>query len=285
TDTNLVKLTITDDTSTEGGVDTAQIRVSANAAFTGSESMNVSTIPAVTTADPATDYALTTALTLVANATAVTSTLSAPRDYLISEGNEAVVLALDQPIYVSPAEPPYFVVGLPGTMTIVDGPAPQSDIAIIRSPFAIANGTVDYQSGVVVFGNATVVTYSITNTGELPLHLGALSLGTATNLSSFSVDTTAVPATIAPGDSYAFTVTATPTAGGYWALPLSWASDDPDEAPMAWVTGGFAAATASSGTAVAEHISGTASNGCGMGNLLGLIMGSLALMGLRRRNR
>ncbi|MEK7413850.1 MAG: hypothetical protein AAB263_11100 [Planctomycetota bacterium] len=283
TDTNVVKLSVPDAAASEGSVDTAQVRVSANVPFSSSQSLNLTAVPVLTTADSASDYALNTALTLTASATAVNSTLTAPRDYLISEGDEFVVVSLDQPVGVGPVDPPYFVVGIPGVITIHDGPAPQADIAITRAAFDIADGSTEHVAGVLIFGTPVTYAYTISNTGELPLHLSGFSAGSPINLGSVTTDTSAVPSTIAAGASYDFTGTVTPLATGSWRLPMAWSSDDPDEAPMNWTITGFAAETASSTSTAELQVKGTASNGCGMGNLLGLILGSCACLGLRRK--
>ncbi len=117
-------------------------------------------------------------------------------------------------IIISYASPEINVLG--NAVSIVDGD--------------ITPSTADYTNfGSTFIGSANMVTYTIQNTGNLPLTIGAITLS-GTDMAAFTV--IALPSgTVSPGDSTTFTVRFFPSTSGIKNATISIANSDSGENP------------------------------------------------------
>ncbi len=84
-------------------------------------------------------------------------------------------------------------------------------VANDSGPLSDGMGSVDF--GTILYGSNTVQFFSITNTGNLSL-TGMVIDKDGANASDFTVDTSGMLTTLAPGDSTSFAVTFSPVGGG-----------------------------------------------------------------------
>ncbi len=131
-------------------------------------------------------------------------------------------------------------------------------------------------------GQATLVTYTVANTGNVDLNITGVNTSATVNC---TVSLSAAPAaTVAPGTSTTFTVSVTPTADGLFSFAIAITSDDPDENPYDINV---------SGTAALGGVSGGGGGGGGGGGCVAgdsstplfalLALALVSLVAIRRR--
>ncbi|MCZ7608104.1 MAG: DUF1573 domain-containing protein [Planctomycetota bacterium] len=131
-------------------------------------------------------------------------------------------------------------------------------------------------------GQATLVTYTVANTGNVDLNITGVNTSATVNC---TVSLSAAPAaTVAPGTSTTFTVSVTPTADGLFSFAIAITSDDPDESPYDINV---------SGTAALGGVSGGGGGGGGGGGCVAgdsstplfalLALALVSLVAIRRR--
>jgi hypothetical protein len=109
------------------------------------------------------------------------------------------------------------------------------EIKVVQGTTEIVSGAGTYDFGAVTIpANSADITFTISNTGSLPLALtgspSKISL-LGGNSSDFTVSQSSVPASLASGESTTFTIRFTPSAVGIRSTTLVIASDDTDENP------------------------------------------------------
>ncbi|MEL6288022.1 MAG: choice-of-anchor D domain-containing protein [Pseudomonadota bacterium] len=105
----------------------------------------------------------------------------------------------------------------------------EADLAVSSSiGGAVADGGTDPQGGQAI-GAPFTVTYTVSNTGSLPLAITDIATTGLSNVTDATPSTMTL--TVAPGASGAFTVTYTPSSAGPFAFDLDITSNDPDESP------------------------------------------------------
>jgi hypothetical protein len=294
-DTNLVRLRATVAGTVEGSLTKAVLTFEASNALATSEDLDVTRIPGLSTAlagaAPAGDYVLNPSpANLVAGETATTADLSGEADYLDLEGTEYVLLALDQPVAAGPGDPPFWSVGLPALFSIANSVPPQPDIVVrLGSSTGIDIGATDSMNGTQKTGTTFLRTYTIVNTGTLPLTITSIVLDPA--LPPVNCVASLLPAPVTPivlnsGQETSFNVSINPTAFGVWSVGFRIDSDDPDEDPVISRIYGVGGSTTSSGTSSGSMVGTGDSGGCGAGGMAGLLIGlGLFLAGVRRATR
>lgn len=98
----------------------------------------------------------------------------------------------------------------------------------------LANGVSVVDYGSTVIGSGVVRTFTIHNDGE-----GVLTLGIISPIGDWSVNTTGMSSSLAPGATTTFTATFTPTAAGTRQGGVLIASDDPDASSFTLLFSGF----------------------------------------------
>ncbi|MBK9974131.1 MAG: choice-of-anchor D domain-containing protein [Planctomycetes bacterium] len=117
--------------------------------------------------------------------------------------------------------------------------APEVDL--LRSGTGIADGATD-NLGTLPAGTASGFGYTISNTGNAPLTLGSVVVGTQSNC---TVTVSPQPGTsVAAGSSTTFGISVTPTAAGAFSAQLSFTNNDPNENPYDFTVAGNGQANA-----------------------------------------
>jgi hypothetical protein len=112
------------------------------------------------------------------------------------------------------------------------------EIAVSRGS-AIADGGTDSLGGGQTAGTPIALTYTISNTGNLPLTLTPPgTLGSSVNCTVQVI--TPPAAAVAVSGNTQLVIEATPTAGGAFSFTYTLTNDDPDENPYNWTITGTA---------------------------------------------
>lgn len=293
-DNALVRLTALYPNAVEGSPTPAVLSFEANAGLAAAQPVDVTVIPGITTAlpgaAPAGDYRIhTLPATLPAGDTSVTADLFAEADYLAAETREYVLLALNQPTGVGPADPAYWSVGLPALFWITNALPPQPNIELhLATAGGDLVGLMDPLGGTQKVGEPFIRRYVVVNSGALDLEVTDVSIdtisGAAVSIVGVTPPTTAV---LASGGSMVVDISIEPSVFAAWSFRLAIVSNDPDTDPLAVTVYGFGADRTTSGSETGGGMRGTGEGGaCGAGGMAGLIVGlGLLLLGVRRAAR
>jgi N-acetylneuraminic acid mutarotase len=117
-----------------------------------------------------------------------------------------------------------FANGIPSSSAMVVVPRPQGIAIEQPAGTGVANGGSKAFGSVLVAATQSL-TFTIKNTGDLPLNVSGVNV-TGGNAAEFVVDTTGMTTSVNPGTSTTFTVAFTPAAVGTRSTTLQISSDD-----------------------------------------------------------